>query len=79
MPSAAGSQRCPNLGFAGEADTIRIGKQGTQKATLIAGIYPTAVTGSTLVVNSSGKLGIANYIFCKVLVSRKLEPNYRVE
>jgi len=47
------------LGVAGEANTIRIGKQGTQKATFIAGISGVAVTGSTVVVNASGKLGVA--------------------
>jgi hypothetical protein len=47
------------LGNAGEANTIRIGKQGTQRATFIAGIYSTAVSGSTVVVNSNGKLGVA--------------------
>jgi len=47
------------LGNAGEANTIRIGKQGTQKSTFIGGIFGTAVTGSTVVVNSSGKLGVA--------------------
>ena len=47
------------LGLTGEANTIRIGKQGTQKNTVIAGIFGTAVSGSTVVVNSSGKLGVA--------------------
>jgi hypothetical protein len=47
------------LGNAGEANTIRIGKQGTQRSTFIAGIYPTAVIGSTVVINSNGKLGVA--------------------
>jgi hypothetical protein len=46
-------------GVAGESNTIRIGKQGMQKATLLAGIFGTPVTGSTVVVNSSGKLGVA--------------------
>ena len=46
-------------GTAGEANTIRIGKQGTQKSTLVAGIFGTAVTGSTVVINSTGKLGVA--------------------
>jgi len=46
-------------GVRNEANTIRIGTQGTQKATFIAGVYPTAVSGSTVVVSSSGKLGIA--------------------
>src|SRR5207253_9583829 len=36
-----------------------IGKQGTQKATFVAGISGVAVTGSTVVVNASGKLGVA--------------------
>jgi trimeric autotransporter adhesin len=47
------------LGNAGEANTIRIGKQGTQKSTFVAGIFGTPVTGSTAVVNSNGKLGVA--------------------
>jgi len=46
-------------GTASDANTIRIGKQGTQKSTFVAGIYPTAVTGSTVVISSAGKLGIA--------------------
>jgi hypothetical protein len=47
------------LGNAGEANTIRIGKQGTQKSTFIAGIAGTPISGSTVVVNSTGKLGVA--------------------
>jgi Chaperone of endosialidase len=47
------------LGGPGEANTIRVGKQGIQKQTFVAGIFGTAVTGSTVVVNSSGKLGVA--------------------
>ena len=47
------------VGAAGEANTIRIGKQGTQKATFVAGISGVPVTGSTVVVNASGKLGVA--------------------
>jgi Chaperone of endosialidase len=47
------------VGAAGEANTIRIGKQGTQKAAFIAGIFGTAVSGSTVLVGSNGKLGIA--------------------
>ena len=48
------------LGNASDANTIRIGKQGTQKATFIAGIFGSAVTGSTVVVGSNGKLGVAS-------------------
>jgi trimeric autotransporter adhesin len=47
-----------NGGVAGEAAKIRIGKQGMQNGTFIAGIYNVAVTGSPVVVNSNGKLGI---------------------
>jgi Chaperone of endosialidase len=46
-------------GKAAEANTIRLGQQGTQKATFVAGIYGVAVTGSTVAVNSTGKLGVA--------------------
>jgi hypothetical protein len=38
---------------------IRIGTQGTQKFTQIAGIYNTKVTGGeAVVVNSKGQLGV---------------------
>ena len=47
------------LGNAGEANTIRIGKQGTQKSTFIAGIFGSAMTGSPVVINSNGKLGVS--------------------
>jgi PPE-repeat protein len=46
-------------GAASEANTIRIGKQGTQKSTFIAGISGIAVTGSAVVVSTTGKLGVA--------------------
>jgi len=48
-----------NPGVAGEANTIRIGKQGTQTATFIAGVY-NANEGGTIkpvYVNSNGRLG----------------------
>jgi hypothetical protein len=48
------------LGKAGEANTIRIGVQGTQKATFIAGISGTAVTGTQVVISSNGRLGAAS-------------------
>jgi uncharacterized coiled-coil protein SlyX len=47
------------LGVAGEAAKIRIGKQGTQNGTFIAGIFGVPITGSTVVVNSNGRLGVA--------------------
>jgi hypothetical protein len=46
-------------GAAGESGKIRIGKQGTQNGTFIAGIAGTPVTGSTVVVTATGKLGVA--------------------
>ena len=47
-----------NEGVAGEANTIRIGTQGTQTATFIAGIQGAAVTGVAVKVNAAGQLGI---------------------
>ena len=52
-----------NQGVAGDSNTIRIGGHtpnfGFQTATFIAGIHGVAVTGSAVVVNSSGQLGTA--------------------
>ena len=49
-----------NNGVGGESNTIRIGTQGTQTATFIAGIRGTPITGGIPVgVNSSGQLGVA--------------------
>jgi uncharacterized coiled-coil protein SlyX len=47
------------VGVAGESNTIRIGNQGTQTATYIAGISGTAVVGDTVVVDANGQLGTA--------------------
>ena len=47
-----------NSGVAGESDTIRIGDQTVQTATFIAGITGTAVSGTTIVVDSNGQLGV---------------------
>jgi hypothetical protein len=47
-----------NRGVGAESNTIRIGTQGTQTATFIAGISGTGVTGPDVVVNSNGQLGI---------------------
>lgn len=47
-----------NPGNAGEANTIRIGTEGTQTAAYIAGIFDTTVTGGCAVmVASTGQLG----------------------
>ena len=50
-----------NQGVAGESDTIRIGTQGTQNDTFIAGISATTVAGGIPVVvdGTTGQLGIA--------------------
>jgi hypothetical protein len=47
-----------NAGVAGEASTIRIGTQGTQTKTFIAGISGTTVAGGVgVIVGANGKLG----------------------
>jgi hypothetical protein len=48
-----------NFGVAGDANTIRIGTQGTQTATFIAGVSGAAVMGSAVKVNAAGQLGTA--------------------
>jgi hypothetical protein len=50
-----------NQGIAGESNTIRIGTQGTQTDTYVAGVWQAIVTGtaSPVRVNSSSKLGTA--------------------
>ena len=46
------------LGVAGESNTIRIGKQGTQRAAYVQGIYgATVASGVAVRVDSSGHLG----------------------
>jgi hypothetical protein len=48
-----------NKGAAGDNDTIKIGVQGTQRATYIAGIQGTTVAGGVeVVVDASGQLGV---------------------
>jgi Chaperone of endosialidase len=45
-------------GAAGEANTIRIGKSGTQQKTFVAGVYgKTVASGASVIINSSGQLG----------------------
>lgn len=45
-------------GTASDDATIRIGVQGTQTKTTIAGIYGTPITGSAVYVTSTGRLGV---------------------
>ena len=47
-----------NQGFAGEANTIRIGS-ALHTHTFIAGIFGVAITGPTVVVDENGLLGVA--------------------
>ena len=47
-----------NQGVAAETKTIRIGTQGTQTATYIAGISGVGVTGVAVKVNAAGQLGV---------------------
>jgi hypothetical protein len=50
-----------NKGVAGEANTIRLGKKGTQTATYIAGVRGTTVAGGVgVLVGSNGRLGTIN-------------------
>jgi len=46
------------VGAGGDNNIIRIGTQGTQTATYIAGISGAQVTGSAVYVTSSGQLGV---------------------
>jgi hypothetical protein len=48
-----------NVGVAAESNTTRVGTSGVQTKAFIAGISGTAVTGSALVVNGSGQVGVA--------------------
>jgi len=48
-----------NQGVAAESGAIRIGTTSTQTATYIAGIYNVALSGNTVVVTSTGQLGVA--------------------
>jgi hypothetical protein len=47
-----------NVGVIAESGAIRIGTTGTQSKAFIAGIYGISVSGSAVVVNSSGQLGV---------------------
>ena len=47
-----------NVGLAGDTNTIRIGTASTQGATYIAGIYGTSVSGSAVMISSTGQLGV---------------------
>lgn len=46
-------------GVAGEDSTIRLGTEGRQTTTFIAGVSTTAISGTDVVVSSDGQLGVA--------------------
>jgi hypothetical protein len=48
-----------NQGSPGDNQVIRIGTQGIQRASFIAGINTSNVTGDQVMINSTGQLGIA--------------------
>jgi len=48
-----------NTGVAGESNKIRIGRQGTHNGSFVAGISAVAVSGTQVVINAVGKLGVA--------------------
>ena len=47
-----------NQGLAADYNMIKIGVEGLQAKTFIAGIYETSVSGNAVMVNSSGQLGV---------------------
>ena len=47
-----------NKGLSTDYNMIKIGAEGLQAKTFIAGIYKTSVSGSAVMVNSSGQLGV---------------------
>ncbi len=44
-----------SLGVAAESNTIRVGHQGTQTATYVAGVFGSMVIGDAVVASNSGK------------------------
>jgi hypothetical protein len=57
LTTGSGNIDIGNAGVASESNTIRIG--GFQMATFMAGISGTAVTGTAVVVDGNGQLGVA--------------------
>jgi hypothetical protein len=58
------------FGHSDDSNTIRIGRPGLQNSTFIAGIFGVAMSGSVVVVNSSGKLGVTTSSARKKRLSR---------
>jgi len=64
-----------NQGAASDNNTIKIGTQGTQTKTLIAGIYNnTSVSGFAVVVDSTGQLGVTGASSERNGLRRPLRP-----
>ena len=49
-----------HAGVAGETRVIRLGRQGTQLKTFIAGIRGVPVSGAAVIISSTGQLGVAS-------------------
>lgn len=49
-----------NLGVSGDANTLRIGTQGTQTKAFVAGISNTTLSGNPVVVDAYGQLGVSS-------------------
>ena len=58
LKTGANNIEIGNKGLAVDHNMIRIGVEGLQAKTFIAGIYETSVGGSPVMVNSSGQLGV---------------------
>ena len=58
MTTGANNIDIGNLGVAAESNTIRIGTQGTQTATYIAGIFNSSASGDAVEVSNTGQLGM---------------------
>ena len=60
LTTGGGNIDIGNGGIAGESATIRIGEQGTQTTTFIAGISSAAVSGTPVLIDgTTGQLGVA--------------------
>jgi hypothetical protein len=66
-----------NSGVKGDDDTIRIGKQGTQTVTFVAGIYGASIAGSAVCVDSSGQLGTCSDPSALTELHRQVRENRR--
>ena len=61
LTTGSGDVDIASPGVAKESKTIRIGAAGSQTAAYVAGVYGTAVSGTTktVIISSSGRLGTA--------------------